>query len=241
MEIKEAIILAAGKGSRLYPITKNITKCMVKVKDITIIDNTLDKLLSSGVEKVTIIVGYLQNILKNHVGNNYKGMEVKYIINEEFEESNSIYSLYLGLKNQKNSTWVLESDIFIGNNILDRDGNNNEITWYVDSSIHDIEGSYVCFNENNQIIKHEIIRDLNVITTKHAKSMGILCIHKDAVKTVENWLEEEMKLQGKNIYYDLALGKHLNEDRLYVKDNKLKKWWEIDDLEDLNKAKELFK
>ena len=71
--------------------------------------------------------------------------------------------------------------------------------------------------------------------------MGILCIHKDAVKTVENWLEEEMKLQGKNIYYDLALGKHLNEDRLYVKDNKLKKWWEIDDLEDLNKAKELFK
>ena len=240
-KVKRAIILAAGKGSRLYPITKDITKCMVKVNGITIIENALDKLSSNGVKKVTIVVGYLQNILKDYIGNNYKGMEVKYIINEKFEESNSIYSLYLGLKNQKNSTWILESDIFIGNNILSGCENSNKITWYVDSSINNIQGSYVCFNKNNEIIKHEIIRDVNGITEEHAKSMGILYIHKDSIETVKKWLEEEMELQGKNIYYDLALGKHLNEDMIYAKDNKLEKWWDIDDFDDLNKAKELFK
>lgn len=82
MSIKQAIILAAGMGTRLRPLTDDKPKCLVEVNGISILEKTLNNLKQIGVEKVTIITGYLHNKIQDKIKNEFKGMFIDYIYNE---------------------------------------------------------------------------------------------------------------------------------------------------------------
>lgn len=92
-----AIILAAGKGTRLLPITRQIPKCLIDINGRCILDRALHNLSESGITNVTIVVGYLQDKIKDMFGKRYLGMDIKYSINYEYETTNSMFSLLVGL------------------------------------------------------------------------------------------------------------------------------------------------
>ena len=69
MKIKKAIILGAGFGKRMYPITKKIPKPLVKIKNKTILENSISFLISLGVKHIIINTHYLHNQISSFVKN----------------------------------------------------------------------------------------------------------------------------------------------------------------------------
>ena len=111
-EIKNAIILAAGFGRRLRPLTNENPKCLTKINGKPIIENTLEILIKNGIQRTVIVVGYLGDIIKDWIGPEYQGMPISYIRNEIFHRSNSMYSLFLARKYLKEGTILIEGDTF---------------------------------------------------------------------------------------------------------------------------------
>ena len=87
----KVIILAAGQGTRLRPLTDHCPKCMVEVNGKSIIERQLDTMHSCGIEDkdITIIAGYRNDVLKEK----FKDTEINFIVNEEYENTNMVCSL----------------------------------------------------------------------------------------------------------------------------------------------------
>lgn len=110
-KVKRAIILAAGIGERMKPITYDIPKPLVEVNGSRMIDTVIDALHYNGIEEIYIVVGYLKekfNILNKKYDNLF------FIDNPYFKESNNISSLYMAREHLDNSI-ILDGDQIIYN------------------------------------------------------------------------------------------------------------------------------
>ena len=76
----QAVILAAGMGKRLGELTKNNTKCMVKINGISLINRLLEQLSKLSLNKIIIVIGYEGEKLKNYLGYSYKTSRTLFII-----------------------------------------------------------------------------------------------------------------------------------------------------------------
>jgi len=70
----QAIILAAGMGKRLGDLTKENTKCMVKVCGTTLIERMLYQIVSHNFNQIIFVIGYFGDKVKELIGDNYKGI-----------------------------------------------------------------------------------------------------------------------------------------------------------------------
>ncbi|MCV3422941.1 phosphocholine cytidylyltransferase family protein [Campylobacter lari] len=87
-----AIILAAGFGSRLMPLTTDNPKCMVEYKNKKIIDYEIQALKENGIHEICVVGGYLFDVLKDYVGKNYN-LELFYK-NENYDKTNMVQTLF---------------------------------------------------------------------------------------------------------------------------------------------------
>ena len=91
----QAIVLAAGMGKRLKELTKDNTKCMVKVGGVTLIERLLKQLEPYHLEKIIIVAGYEAEKLIGFVKTLDIKTPISFIINSIYDKTNNIYSLYL--------------------------------------------------------------------------------------------------------------------------------------------------
>lgn len=87
----KVIILAAGQGTRLRPLTDDRPKCMVEVHGRSIIERQLDTMHACGIkdEEITIVCGYCSDVLKKR----FEGTGIHFIVNEEYDTTNMVCSL----------------------------------------------------------------------------------------------------------------------------------------------------
>lgn len=78
----QCVILAAGKGTRLRPLTDNCPKPLVKVAGKTLLDHIVGS-LPSAVDEIILVTGYLEEQIKNHCGSEFHGKKVTYVHQEE--------------------------------------------------------------------------------------------------------------------------------------------------------------
>ena len=111
----QAIILAAGMGRRLRELTKDNTKCMVKVNGEPLIDRLLRQLSKLGLSRVVIVVGHKRENLISHIGNRYDDvLNIEYVENPIYDKTNNIYSLALAKdKLVEDDTLLIESDLIL--------------------------------------------------------------------------------------------------------------------------------
>ena len=113
----KAVILAAGLGSRLRPITNKVPKCMVPVNGIRIIDKQIDNLIKAGVRDIYVVSGYKAEVLESHLKAKYPFVTV--IPNSRYAETNNMYSLYLASKYVEGGEFLLmNSDVYFDTNII---------------------------------------------------------------------------------------------------------------------------
>lgn len=115
----KAIILAAGQGSRLLPLTQETPKCLLNVAGMTILEYQLVTLHSVGIKDVVLIGGFrvdkLRDYALQYVAAHGLDMRLKIINNREYHVTNNLYSLWLA-RDEMNSDFV----VINGDNVFER-------------------------------------------------------------------------------------------------------------------------
>ena len=116
----QAVILAAGMGKRLKELTKNNTKCMVKVNGVALIDRMLHQIEAQNLSRIIIVVGYEGKKLMDYIGTLNIRTPIEYIENPIYDKTNNIYSLSLAKEWLcREDTLLFESDLIFDDSVLD--------------------------------------------------------------------------------------------------------------------------
>ena len=242
----QAIILAAGMGKRLGDLTRENTKCMVRVNGVSLIDRILSNLAKLNLSRVIIVIGYKGDSLKKYVGEEYKGLKIKYIENTIFDKTNNIYSLSLAKRElQEEDTLLLESDLIFEDNLLTKLLNypypNIALVAKYESWM---DGTMVRLDEDNNIINFIPKKAFKYTdASSYYKTVNIYKFSKEFLKnSYVPFLEAYTKALGNNEYYEQVLRVITLLDKCDLKALPLEgeKWYEIDDIQDLDIAETLF-
>jgi L-glutamine-phosphate cytidylyltransferase len=123
----KVIILAAGQGTRLRPLTNEKPKCMVPYNNKAIIDYILEAVSACGIQEISIVNGYKKNILKQHL----KEYNIKYYTNKNFNQTNMVSSLFCAKEFMDDDLIISYSDIIykkeVLNKLINSDGDINVV------------------------------------------------------------------------------------------------------------------
>ena len=243
----QAIILAAGLGRRLGRLTRDNTKCMLPVNGKRIIDRLLEQISAAGIRRVIIVVGYQRENLIRHIGNRYEGsLEIIYVENPVFDKTNNIYSLALAKKYLcEDDTLLLESDLVFEQPMLQRileDPRPNLAlvdkyeTWMDGTMVKiDAEGNILNF------VPKKAFRYADV--AQYWKTCNIYKFSREfSEHKYVPFLDAYCVALGNNEYYEqvLRLITLLNSNDLQALPAGGCKWYEIDDVQDLDIAETIF-
>ena len=115
----KAVILAAGVGKRLWPVTQHRPKCLIEIGGQTLLSRYLSSLASLGVQRADIVVGYKQEMIRAAVGANSFGLRVQFLVNEQFHRG-SISSLWLARTALDDDVLIMDADVLFHREILRR-------------------------------------------------------------------------------------------------------------------------
>ncbi len=249
----QAIILAAGMGKRLKELTQDNTKCMVKVNGVTLIDRMLHQLEQQHLSRIVIVVGYKGQKLIEYISTLGIQTPIVYVNNHVYDKTNNIYSLFLAKEYLcAEDTLLLESDLIFEDSVLEELVNDpRETLALVDKYENWMDGTCIKVTSDDRIEKFISGKNFNFKDT--ADLYKTVNIYKFSKHFSENlyvpFLDAYSKALGNNEYYEQVLrvimilddpeirAKRLNSLR---GDNKSLRWYEIDDIQDLDIAESMF-
>jgi HAD superfamily hydrolase (TIGR01450 family) len=242
---KAAIILAAGIGSRLYPITEKFPKSLVKVCGREILDYQITGYIKSGIseEHIYIVIGYMPEMMQKFLSINYPDVNV--IINHDYLTTNNMYSLYLALTKIVSNSDFKPLTILINN--ADCLYDEQLMKEFVFSEHKNAIASEinVYFEESMKIVtKNNIIADISKkIKPEDAAgvSVDLYKYSDEAIQRLYAIIKEyiEVKKDLKQ-WTEVAFPLLFNEINVYPFDIKHKKWVEVDNMDDLLQADRKF-
>ena len=243
----QAIILAAGMGRRLGEYTKDNTKCMLSINGEKLIDRTLTILSNLNITKVSIVIGYKGENLKKYIGNRYHGLlDIEYVNNPIYDKTNNIYSLSLAKEEMiKDDTLLFESDIIYDESIVKKLLDN---TWpnlaLVAKWEYWMDGTVVKIDNENNILSF-VSKDMFNFhdTDDYYKTINIYKFSKEFARNKYiPFLNAYCQAWGNNEYYEQVLKvlTFLNRTELKALPISDEKWYEIDDIQDLDIAETIF-
>ena len=242
----QGLILAAGMGKRLKELTQDNTKCMVKVNGVRLIDRALSQLAKLGLKRTVIVTGYEGAKLRKHVGRKWDGMRIDYVDNPIYDKTNNIYSLALAADELvKDDTLLLESDLIFEDAILTRalESPHSNVA-VVDAFQSWMDGTCVTIDEDNLIKQFVPKKDfVYEEIPSYYKTVNIYKFSKEFSKDdYVPFLKAYSKALGDNEYYEQVLRviTLLDKPLMHALPLSGEKWYEIDDIQDLDIAESMF-
>jgi len=107
----KAVVLAAGKGVRLRPLTNNVPKVMVKAKGRPMLEHALSRLAEAGIGGFEIVVGYRSDAIAAHFGNEFAGVPINYITQDE--QLGTAHAVALAEGNVEGDFIVTNGDVIV--------------------------------------------------------------------------------------------------------------------------------
>lgn len=233
----KALILAAGFGSRLAPITDEVPKSLVPVNGKPILFKQIENLLENGITDITIVSGYKAEVLKRETLSAFP--QVKIIESVDYATTNNMYSAYLGIKTTGIcSLLMMNADVFYDSSVIKelirceyKNAIVVDIGNYNEESMKVIEKNGKLVEISKTISKEDALG--SSIDVYKFDSNGLKAFYDSCVDYIEN--RKELKK-----WSEVALNDVLKE--IEFKACKLVgRWFEIDNHDDLAAAQELFK
>lgn len=230
----EALILAAGLGSRLRPYTSKVPKAMVCFKGTEIIKHQIETLLSQDIEKITIVTGYRSKILYKFIGETFPKLKFNFVENKKYNETNSAYSAMRILKDIKSSYIHINCDILFSKEVL-----NNLIKLPKDNVISARKDITLKDSMENVIEVEGRIVNMSLRKSKHAKfkAFGLAKISPDALQENINFYQAlKNEVQKQENYFGL-IRMNLGKIDYHLLETNKKNLSEINTVEDLKNCK----
>lgn len=109
----QAVILAAGTASRLRPLTEHCPKCLLQIGGKTLLERTIEAITGSGINEITVVTGYLKDMIVTFLNERYPNLTFHFIHNEDYASTNNIFSLWLARTQVEGKGFLLmDSDIY---------------------------------------------------------------------------------------------------------------------------------
>jgi CTP:phosphocholine cytidylyltransferase-like protein len=188
-----AIILAAGLGSRFGEITKNTHKSLLPVGGKPNIERTIEYLIDFGIQDITIITGYLSDSF-GYLSSKYP--KIKFINNEHYRDYNNLYTFSLAL-DHFSDTYVIDADVVLLENIFAQ---------------HDTSVYYTLLREQSDskewipVVDEEGVVQRMEVSSSHQPSMlGISYWSRQDAKTITQHYQSYMAegiLSDPKMYWD---------------------------------------
>lgn len=234
----KALILAAGLGSRLRPLTDEVPKCMVKVNGKSIIDKQIQNLKENGIRELFIVTGYKGDVLKNHIINNYNDLNIKILQNDIYDKTNNMYSLNMAKDYLSGKEFIMmNSDVFFDGEI---------ITSLIKSDYSNI---IVCQDKNYNEESMKVIVNEGIVThiskqvnksDAYGTSIDVYRFGEEASKQLFDIINIYLNIKkDMNSWSEVAIDDLLKVSQFKTLDIKYR-WMEIDNHEDLKMAEKIF-
>ena len=242
----QAIILAAGMGRRLGELTTQHTKSMVPVNGTPLIDRMLRQLASHQLKRVIIVIGYKGEELRQHIGNRFPELNIQYVENPVYETTNNIYSLALAANQlQEDDTLLIESDLIVDDSLFSlilSDPNPNLALVAKYQSWMD--GTMVKIDEQQNILNFVPKKAFRYDEVdQYYKTVNIYKFSRQfSQQKYVPFINAYCKALGPNEYYEQVLQviTHLDKGNIKALPIGDEKWYEIDDVQDLDIAEAIF-
>lgn len=244
----QAIILAAGMGRRLGKYTQDNTKCMVEVNGVKLIDRLFRQLLKVDLSRVIIVVGYKGDNLKQYITSHYANskLNIEFYDNPIYDKTNNIYSLWLVRKQmEEDETLLIESDLIFSDRMIPMIVNDKRPNIALVAKYETwMDGTMVCLDDDNHItnfVSKKAFRYEDV--DKYYKTVNIYKFSQNFTQNIYvPFLDAYCKALGNNEYYEqvLRVVTMLDKSNLEALEIGSEKWYEIDDVQDLDIAETIF-
>jgi histidinol-phosphate/aromatic aminotransferase/cobyric acid decarboxylase-like protein/choline kinase len=242
----QAVILAAGLGRRLGKLTEHSTKCMVYLNGKRLIEYTLDACLEAGIARAVVVIGHGGEEVKQFVGAGYKGMPVTYVENPDYGTTNNIYSLLLATRQMaQDDTVVIESDVVFEPAILKKCVQAAAPNLAVVARFQPwMDGTMAVLDGAGRISRFVSKSEFRWSESEtYYKTVNIYKLSRSFLTArFLPFLETYARTSGRNAFYEevLRLLLFIGESEVAGLPVDGKRWYEIDDPNDLDIASTMF-
>ncbi|MEB8385607.1 phosphocholine cytidylyltransferase family protein [Rhodobacteraceae bacterium KMM 6894] len=237
-----AVILAAGIGSRLSPLTDKSAKCLLSVGGSVILERMIRNCLSCGISQFVLVLGHRADEIKQFVDKTFRGVRVTYVSNDRYRDTNTGYSLMLASTVVGTAEFIkFDADVVFDTRIL---------RTLVDSDVPNV----LCIDRNIALADEEVkvitddqmrVREIGKSVdpnTALGESIGIEKISAATGPLLFSELTEMMQdPRNAQEYYEAAYARLIEKEiPFHALDITGMKWTEIDTTEDFAAANEMF-
>ena len=237
--ITTALLLAAGTGNRLFPMTQKSPKCLTLVNETSILERLIKSLNQHGFKRLVVVTGHLEGCIRNFLETRAGNIKIEYIFSPLYKTTNNIYSLWMARKIINEPFVLIESDLVFDPFLLtgmlypDRIAIARMKPW--------LNGSTVTINPSNTVDAFHSDASNHSKQTRY-KTVNIYSLSVSSWYRVIEKLDQYVLTGRVNDYYEAVFRQMVAEQILSFQavffDHK--PWYEIDTIEDLASAEKLF-
>jgi len=229
----QAIIMAAGKGSRLSPLTDNIPKCMIEVGGRPLLDYQLRLFEKYGVDEIIIVTGNKHEIIEQYVQHNFR---IKTIYNKDYESTNVLGSFSVGMEYLSEEFIYAHADTIFDEIVI------SKIIQETADIILPIDVK-PCGEEEMkvQIDKNGAIKFINKTMNSElawGEFLGVAKFSKKALNLLKNETNKILQSQKSTAFFEVAIQNIINNNECSIQSIDVSGvyWNEIDFLNDYEEA-----
>ena len=236
-----AIILSAGRGSRLLPLTTDLPKCLLPVGLSSVLNLQLDTLFRHDIKTATVVTGFNAHLVKEEIQARETGPKVKTLYNPFYQVADNLASCWMARKAMKQDFLLINGDTLFSPPLLEKvlKAPAKDITVTIDQKGHydgddmkvSLEGTHL-----TAIGKTLLPQETN------GESIGMLRFMNDGPKIFRNELDRLMRLEEgtKSWFLSAIHGLAQSGQRIDTTNIKGSTWAELDTPEDYEICRELF-
>ncbi len=237
--VTTALLLAAGVGSRLNPLTQSQPKCQTLIHGTSILERLVTCLDQQGFKRLVVVTGHLEHRIREFLGTQIGGISVEYIFSPLYETTNNIYSLWLARERIHEPFLLVESDLVFVGSLLDDMRYPDRIA--VASMRPWMNGSTVTVNTSRRV-KRFHSGTAGPLDEIRYKTVNIYSFSLASWQRIRDRLDRHISLGSVNNYYETVFAELVADGSLSLQAISFdgKPWYEIDTLVDLEEAEKLF-
>ncbi|MCZ6655074.1 MAG: phosphocholine cytidylyltransferase family protein [Planctomycetota bacterium] len=237
--ITTALLLAAGAGSRLQPLTDDYPKCLTEVCGVSILGRLVSCLVEQGFRRLVVVLGYRGEQIRDYLELHASGLAVDFVDCREYATTNNIYSLWRASKHIREPFVLIESDLIFDSQLLGLMRVRDRIA--VTGVQSQLLGTTVSIDEFGRVISFRVGTDPCAARLGH-KTVNVYSLSMTTWQEVVRRLNRRIAAGRVHDYYEVVFAEMVAERLLTLESVHFDdgRWCEIDTLEDLRTAEELF-
>lgn len=237
--VSTALLLAAGTGSRLQPLTDSAPKCLTEIGGIPMLERLLDCLRQHRFKRLVVVVGHLEQDIRRFLDRHASDLVVDYVVSPVYQTTNNIYSLWLAREAIQEPFLLIESDLVFDAPLLEEMLHPDRIA--VSSILPWMNGTTVTANASLGITAFHVGSEGEEYGARY-KTVNIYSLSLESWRRIGDRLDRYIRVGRVNEYYEAVFAEMVADGSLSFQcvmfDNA--RWYEIDKLEDLRAAERLF-